>query len=229
VIDVGCGCGTTTIALAEAVGPEGRVLGVDISAPMLAHAGECGAGLAQLDLLQADAGVHEFDPGWADLVVSRFGVMFFAEPVRAFANLRGGMKQDGRMVAAVWQSPKRNPWATFMLRAFPEIELPAAGGDEDKPGPFRMADPDKLRRLMRDAGFGAIELEDLQVEVTPAPSVDEALLSASEVGPFARLLAEVPEQRREAMVERARAYLEEQYREGLPRLAAGVWLIHARP
>ncbi len=228
VLDVGCGCGTTTLAFAEAVGREGQVLGVDVSGPMLRHASDRAKELEHLDLLHADAGAHEFDPGWADLIASRFGIMFFIEPSRAFANLRKGMKEDGRMVAAVWQSPKLNPWATFLLGAFPERETPAPmKGDEDTPGPFRMADPDKVRRLLSDAGFGKVELEDVRTRISPGPSVDEALFVGQQVGPFSRILSEAPEAQHDALRARVREFLEDRYRDGAPELDAAVWLIHA--
>lgn len=229
VLDVGCGCGTTTLAFAEAVGPAGEVLGVDVSGPMLRHASDRARDVGHLDLLHADAGSHEFDRGWADLVASRFGVMFFADPPKAFANLRAGMKDDGRMLAVVWQSPKLNPWATFLLRAFPEVQPSSSmQGDEDAPGPFRMADPDKVHRLLAGAGFGALELEDVRAQIIPGSTVDDAMFAGEQVGPFARLLAEAPPERHEALRAQAREFLEEQYRDGAPALDAAMWFIHGR-
>ena len=110
VIDVGCGCGATTIEFAERVGPAGAVLGLDVSAPMLARARERAPQDLPITLALADATVHDVTSHAADLVVSRFGVMFFADPAKSFANLRTGLKPGGRLVFACWREPKQNPW-----------------------------------------------------------------------------------------------------------------------
>ncbi len=111
-LDVGCGCGDTVLALAEAVGPGGRVTGVDISAPMLAVAGRRIAerGLAQAAVLEADAAHHPFAPGSVDLAFSRFGVMFFDAPAEAFINIRRALAPGGRLFFACWRPFKGNPW-----------------------------------------------------------------------------------------------------------------------
>ncbi len=117
VIDVGCGCGATTIRLADRVGPHGHVLGLDVSGPMLAVARGRGAGRANITWLEDDAAAVPLPDGTADLLFSRFGVMFFGEPVSAFAHLRRTLRQNGRLVVACWRSLDENGWMKVPLIA----------------------------------------------------------------------------------------------------------------
>jgi SAM-dependent methyltransferase len=159
IVDVGCGCGATTLELARRVGPGGDVLGADISAPMLAVARRrAGAeGLAQARFIQADAQTHAFEP--ADGVFSRFGVMFFADPVAAFANLRRAMRPGGRLGFVCWRPMDLNAWVNVpmsaVVRLLPEPPPAATPG---APGPFAFADPDRVRGVLRDAGWREIEI-----------------------------------------------------------------------
>jgi ubiquinone/menaquinone biosynthesis C-methylase UbiE len=116
VVDIGCGCGISALELARRVGPGGRVLGVDVSAPMLARARQRATADLPLELVVGDATVHAFAPGWADLMISRFGVMFFAEPAKAFANMRRALRAGGRLVFACWREPARNTWMSLPLQ-----------------------------------------------------------------------------------------------------------------
>src|ERR1700684_3106485 len=116
IIDTGCGCGDTTIDFAARVMPGGEVLGLDISEPMLARARERAPSGLPARFVLADATVYDFEPEWADLAVSRFGVMFFADPARSFANLRRGLKPGGRLVFALWREGRQNHWIILPLR-----------------------------------------------------------------------------------------------------------------
>ena len=140
VIDVGCGCGATTIDFAARVGPSGEVLGLDISEPMLARARERAAQNLVVRFERADATVYDFEPNGADLAASRFGVMFFADPARSFANLRKGLKPGGRLVFACWREAKQNPF----------FDPAVARSGQTRPSPAR----DKSR------GSGAIRLRE---------------------------------------------------------------------
>ncbi|MCH9679996.1 MAG: methyltransferase domain-containing protein [Deltaproteobacteria bacterium] len=226
-VDVGCGCGGSTLPLAERVGPQGRVLGVDISAVMLDHGRTRTKDVEQVELVLADATEHPFEPGWADLVISRFGVMFFLDPVRAFSNIRAGMRPGGRLCMAVWQGIERNEWINFIMQAFPELESPVPDADAG-PGPFSFSDPARVVEVLGGAGFSAIEPVPFTTSINLGDSVDLALETMSEVGPLSRVLAEAEEDQRPQLLARARAFLQEQYRTGPPLLEAAVWIVHAR-
>ena len=117
VLDVGCGCGATLLALADRVGPDGSILGVDISAPMLDRARERvrDSAMRNVRLTRSEAAVHAFEPGAFDLAFSRFGVMFFDDPDRAFANIRSALAATGRLAFVCWAPPRDNPWLTVPL------------------------------------------------------------------------------------------------------------------
>ncbi len=110
VLDIGCGSGVTTVAFAQRVGPSGCVLGVDVSAPMLDRARQRAPKGMPLDFELADATVHPFKPEDFDLLVSRFGVMFFADPALSFANMRKALRRSGRMAFACWRELRENGW-----------------------------------------------------------------------------------------------------------------------
>ncbi|HLG84223.1 MAG TPA: methyltransferase domain-containing protein [Bradyrhizobium sp.] len=230
IIDVGCGCGATSIALAERVTPNGRVLGVDISAPMLARARELAPRGLPLDFALADATVYPFDPESFDLVASRFGVMFFAEPAVSFANLRKALKRDGRVAFACWRDPKQNPWMMTPLQAvYKHVPRLPQVGPED-PGPFSFAAEDRVHRILGEAGYTAITMQphDLSLDVAIGRGLDAAVQGALEIGPASRALQDQPEQVREA----ARASIREalaQFAQGdSVMLPAATWIVTAR-
>jgi SAM-dependent methyltransferase len=132
IVDVGCGCGATTIALAQKVGPAGHVFGIDVSAPMLGRARQLAPKGLPVDFELADATVYPFEPASADLLVSRFGVMFFAVPVLSFANMRRALRPSGRMAFACWREPRDNPWLMAPLQAAYKHapRLPQPGPDD---------------------------------------------------------------------------------------------------
>jgi SAM-dependent methyltransferase len=190
-IDVGCGCGQTSLQLAERVGPSGAVLGIDVSAPMLARARARAAGRPKLRFAQADAQTHRFDEVF-DLAFSRFGVMFFADPVAAFANLAGALRPGGRLAFVCWQAIDRNPWILAPMRAVAGIvplPPPPAPGS---PGPFAFADPERVRGILETAGYSQVALEPEQGEL--AIGADRGLEGAVEfmleMGPVAAALRE---------------------------------------
>ena len=161
VVDIGCGCGQTTVALAERVGAAGSVTGVDISQPMLAAARRriAAHGLAQASVIEADAQTYRFEPETYDAVFSRFGVMFFDDPTAAFANILKGLKRGGRLGFLCWRAAIESDWMTVPIAAaqplFPE---PAPPSDPFAPGPFAFADPDRLRAILSGAGFAGVTI-----------------------------------------------------------------------
>lgn len=193
LVDVGCGCGATSLELARRVGAEGAVLGADISAPMLAVAQRraAAAGLTWARFTQADAQVHAFEP--ADGFFSRFGVMFFADPTAAFANMRGALKPGGRLAFLCWRSPMENPVLTAAsIAAAPLLPEPPAPPDPTAPGPFAFADKDRLAGILKAAGFADVAIEPHDQKMG-WPDVDTAMTLALKIGPLGAALRERPE------------------------------------
>jgi SAM-dependent methyltransferase len=194
VLDVGCGCGDTTIEIATRVAPGGEVLGVDISAPMLTRAAQQAkvANVANARFEIADAQISEFPPQRFDVAFSRFGVMFFADPVAAFTNLRAACRPDGQLAFVCWQSMMDNPWMTVPMAAalqhLPPPPLPAPGA----PGPFAFADPDHVRGILSSAGFRDIAVEPVRMTLTigGGQDLDATVDFLLRMGPAARALRE---------------------------------------
>jgi ubiquinone/menaquinone biosynthesis C-methylase UbiE len=235
VIDVGCGCGATSLQLAELVGPKGKVLGVDVSKPMLDRAKERGAGNPVLSFAEADATTYPFEPGVADLLFSRHGVMFFPEPERAFANLRGALKPasengGGRVAFSCFRSPKENALITTILAAVAEFVPPLPKMNPDDPGPFAFADPERVKRILSAAGFKSVALEpvDVQSDISNGKGMEEALLNAMEIGPASRALRGVSPETRAKAEAALRAAFTPLQQDGKVLLGAGLWIVTAR-
>jgi SAM-dependent methyltransferase len=193
VVDVGCGCGDTTLAIARRVGSSGHALGVDISLPMLSRARDRAAaeGVGNVRFLAADAQSHAFEPRGVDVVFSRFGVMFFADPAAAFANLRTALGDGGRVGFMCWQALTENPWMLVPLGAAAQhvaLPPPPAPG---APGPFAFADRDRVTRILSDAGLRDIVFEPFTPSVEiGGGSVDDAVEFVLQLGPTAAILRE---------------------------------------
>ena len=229
VIDIGCGCGATTIDLAKRVGSTGHVLGVDISAPMLARARERAPLGAKLDFVLADATAYHFEPGRADLLCSRFGVMFFAAPVLSFANMRRALRSGGRLAFACWREPRANPWLILPLQeAYKHVPRLPEMGPED-PGPFAFASEERVRRILGDAGFSSIALEqiDLSIDLATGCGLDAALKTALHIGPTSRALEGQPPELQDAVAHSVRAALARFQKGDSVPLAASIWIATA--
>lgn len=191
VLDVGCGTGATTLPFAAAVGPGGHVTGIDISEPMLGearrHVAEARA--ANVTLIRADAQSHRFTPDSFDLVISRFGVMFFADPTTAFTNLCGALRTGGRLCIAVWASIAENlHWKIPFDIAVRHLGPPAPA-DPHAPGPMAFRDPDYLRGILAAAGFAEISITPTGFHVIGRSAESEAEHAAL-FGPAWRLMEE---------------------------------------
>src|SRR5580692_2056483 len=192
VIDVGCGCGTTTIELARAVGPAGRVVGLDVSEGMLGLAKERLRELGNATCLLGDAAELPLGQIDAELIVSRFGVMFFGSPVAAFANLRTALVPGGRLRFACWRPIGENPWLQIPLHAVYEHAPRLPKPDPEEPGPFAFADPARVTRILTAAGFTAPSFTPLDIEMNIAAggTFEDAVFQASAMGPAARALTD---------------------------------------
>ena len=209
VIDVGCGSGATAIAFARKVAPTGHVFGIDISGPMLARARQVAPKGLPVDFVLADATVYPFDPQSFDLLVSRFGVMFFAEPVLSFANLRKALRPSGRLAFACWREPRENPWMMAPLQAvYKHVPKLPQQGPED-PGPFAFASEERVNRILSEAGFTDIAMEPcaLSLDIAVGRGLDAAVQSALEIGPASRALEGQPPEVRAAAIQSIRETL----------------------
>ena len=192
VLDIGCGTGASTLAAAAAVGPDGRVTGADISPVMLGGARKraAEAGCATVDFVVADAQTHGFAPGAFDAMISRFGVMFFADSVAAFANMAKAMRPGGRMHFVCWSGLQENPWFSMPRQvAIDRLGAPEPA-DPRAPGPMAFAERDFVTGILEQAGLAEVHSQEVSVDLTPLGSVEEVAKFAAHVGPASRILKE---------------------------------------
>jgi SAM-dependent methyltransferase len=225
VVDVGCGCGATSVALAQRVGPAGHVLGVDISAPMLAQARRVAPAGVAVDFVLADATVYPFDPASIDLLFSRFGVMFFAEPAVSFANMRRALRPSGRLAFACWREPRENPWMMTPLQAvYKHVPKMPPQGPED-PGPFAFASEARVHGILSEAGFRDIAIEPCGLMLDIA--IGRGLGAAAESGPASRALEGQPAELRAAAKDSVREALAPFVSGSAVSLPGSIWIVTA--
>lgn len=233
VLDVGCGCGQTSLQLAERVSPHGSVVGIDISQPMLARARERQGerGVRNLEFLCADAQTYQFERERFDVIFSRFGVMFFDDPSAAFANLRIALRPDGRLCFVCWQALEKNDWVRVPLLATTQHVQPPPPPAPGAPGPFALADPERVRRILQGAGFRDIQCEfyETPISIGGATNVDEAVAFMLEIGPIAVLLREAETLVRARVIEAIRAALIPYAGHDQVSLGGAAWIVLARP
>jgi SAM-dependent methyltransferase len=227
LLDVGCGTGGTTVALARLLGAQGRCVGIDISDPMLAAArvrAERAGTPAQF--ICADAQVYAFEPGSFDAIVSRFGVMFFDDSVAAFANLRRAARADAGLRIIAWRSAADNPFMTTAERAAGPLLPNLPPREPDAPGQFAFADRNRVRGILEASGWAEIDIRPL--DVTCRLPESRLVNYFSRFGPLGRVLAEADPQTQARVVERVRPAFDPYVHGDEVRFDAACWMIGAR-
>lgn len=227
LLDIGCGCGATTLTLAERLNG-GHITGLDVSAPMLAIAQARGAGIANVTWICADAATYPFTPGSFDMLFSRFGVMFFGDPPAAFANLRRAARRGARLVFACWQPIVENPWMQVPLAAAQACLPPLPQPGPEDPGPLAFADPDRVTRILTGAGWAPPRFTPFRfpIDLAGRRGLDAAVEQTTHIGAAARAMADQPEALRIAVIAAIRAALAPHASDdGTVILTGSAWLV----
>lgn len=233
ILDIGCGSGTSTFPLAERVGPGGHVLGVDISGQLVEVARAAAPAGAPVEFLCADAATAPLQGGSFDLLFSRFGVMFFDDPVAAFTHMRRALKPGGRLAFVCWRGAQENDWVRLPMAAIRDIVEPVPA-DPTAPGPFAFGDRQRLADILAAAGFTAIDIAPFDATIsygrgaTREEAVDDALDMAFQVGPLARALADQPDDIREKAAVAVRAAFAKRPGETSVLIDGAAWIVTAR-
>ncbi len=228
VLDIGCGGGTTAFMLRERVGPDGAVAGIDISATTLAVArARCHAANADVAFIEADAATYEFQPVF-DLAFSRFGVMFFADPVAAFANIRKALVSGGRVAFVCWRAMKENDWAFVPIAGARHLLPPQEPMDPNAPGPFAFADGARVRSILEQAGYRDVLVKPHDTVMNMGATVEDAVSEALTIGPLARASAALDEATKTRIRERITPQLARYQTPNGVTPPAAVWLVRAR-
>ncbi|WP_018700642.1 class I SAM-dependent methyltransferase [Amorphus coralli] len=227
VLDVGCGTGATALAVARRLGPGGACVGLDVSEPMLALAQRRAAETGLPARFQhGDAQTHAFEADAFDAIVSRFGVMFFSDSVAAFANLRRAAKPGAPLRMAAWRHPKENGFMTAAVRAAAPHLPGRPSFDPDAPGQFAFADGDKVRAILRDAGWDRVSVE--PIDVACRFSAVDLDLYLTRLGPLGRLAEDLDEDTKQRALAAAREGLAPYVEGDAVRYTAACWLMEAR-
>lgn len=232
VLDVGCGAGQLTLEAAERVGPAGRVVGVDLSAPLLdlARRRASEAAVESVTFLEADAQVHALLPDAFDVVLSRFGVMFFDDPVAAFENLRRATAPAGRLAFVAWQESARNEWMELPNAvAARHLDMPVPPLP-DAPGPVAFGHRERVQTVLTDSGWVDVRVEDVQTTLlVGGPGTVDDAVTFYDTSRFGRTVLDPagPEQRAAVLAELRAELSARMGTEGL-RLGAAVWIVTAQ-
>ena len=229
ILDLGCGCGATTLMAATRTGTAGSATGIDLSLPMLDLAREraTAAGAANVTFVHGDAQTYEFTTESVDLVIGRFGTMFFSDPEAAFANIRSALRPGGRLCLATWQPLGANEWLIVPGAALLQhTELPT--DQLEGPGMFAQSDPAIVTEVLGAAGFHEIRIDAAEVTFPLGQTLDEAISYLADAGPGRALLETIPEgAARDAALADVRAALVDHHHPEGVQLHGGIWLINA--
>ncbi|MGX8010414.1 class I SAM-dependent methyltransferase [Mesorhizobium sp. ORM8.1] len=227
VLDIGCGAGATTLAMARRVGNDGNCVGLDISQPLVALATERTRveEVANASFEAGDAQVYAFESGHFDAVVSRFGVMFFDDPVAAFTNIRKAARRQGKLAFVAWRGPAENDFMTTAARAAAPFLPPAPEPDPDAPGQFAFADGAKVKRILEASGWSSIEVERADVPCQIAQG--DLMTYATRLGPVGGALREVDQATAEKITAVLPAAFAPFVGDGEARFNAACWLVTA--
>jgi SAM-dependent methyltransferase len=229
VLDVGCGTGGTTLTIARLLEGSGRCTGIDLSVPMIdATRARAERMLNPPFFICADAQRYELEPATFDMIVSRFGVMFFDDPTRAFANLKSAATNDAEMRFIAWRSAAENPFMTTAERAAAKFLPNLPPRRPDAPGQFAFADARRVRSILQESGWAGIEIRPIEVDCTLPEK--ELLSYITRLGPVGRILQEeeLDERSLTQLIETMRAAFES-YVYGVDvRFTAACWLVSAR-
>jgi SAM-dependent methyltransferase len=231
VLDVGCGNGALTLAVAERVRPGGEAVGVDISTPMLARARQraAAAGAADATFVEGDAQVVDLGAATFDAAVSRFGVMFFDDPVAAFTNVRRSLREGGRLVFVCWREMLANEWMTVpAFAALEHVPMPSSLGAPGAPGPYAFADPDRVRALLTGAGFRDVSIDQFDAPTWMGSSGEDTLRFLQRTEMARLLVADVPEATAAKAWAAVAAALDERAGPDGVVLSGSAWLVQAR-
>ena len=231
VLDVGCGCGATTLEFARAVGPAGRVAALDISGPMLAEgqARAEAAGIANVDWRQADAATAALD-GF-DLLTSAFGVMFFGDPVAAFANMCRAACPGARMAFVCWRPLAENPWMQVPMNAVSRQLPPRPKPIPNAPGMFAFADPERVSEVLTAAGWAPPRLDklDLDLDIAAGRGLEEAVVQSTQIGAVNSWLRNQPAEVVSVAIASLREALAAHLHGASVRLPGAMWLVSSAP
>jgi len=227
VLDVGCGTGSTTLAVAHLLGTKGRCIGIDISDPMIAAARtRAEREGTPATFICADAQTHPFEPASFDRIISRFGVMFFDDSIRAFANLRRAARDDAELHFIAWRSAAENPFMTTAERAAAPLlpNLPARR--PGAPGQFAFADAHRVQQILEDSGWTKIDIRPIDVTCTlPEKQLVHYL---TRLGPLGLILQEADDETRAQVIETVRAAFDPYVHGAEVRFNAACWIVGAR-
>jgi ubiquinone/menaquinone biosynthesis C-methylase UbiE len=227
VLDVGCGTGGITLAVARRLGAKGRCIGIDISDPMIAAArARAERQSTPASFIRANAQIHAFEPASFDMIISRFGVMFFDDSVRAFANLRRAARDDAEFRFVAWRSAAENPFMTTAERAAAPLLPNLPTRRPDAPGQFAFADQRRVHPILEESGWAEIDIRPIDVACTLPEKVLVRYLT--HLGPVGPILQEADDRTRTQVIETVRAAFHPYVHGAEVRFTAACWMVNAR-